>query len=78
MKPALPIGSPLLRPLRGRVDLRNHRKIPVIDARLTADMRRLQEHSISKSNAVTAEMVAAWSMPRRLWSNTLAMLGPLL
>jgi cardiolipin synthase len=28
---ALPIGNLLLRPLRGRIDLRNHRKIVVID-----------------------------------------------
>lgn len=32
---ALPIGNPLLRPLKGRIDLRNHRKILVIDNRLT-------------------------------------------
>ena len=32
---ALPIGNPLLRPLRGRIDLRNHRKILVIDDRVT-------------------------------------------
>ena len=32
---ALPIGNPLLRPLRGRIDLRNHRKIVVIDNRIT-------------------------------------------
>ncbi|WP_200385936.1 cardiolipin synthase [Thiocapsa imhoffii] len=32
---ALPIGNPLLRPLRGRIDLRNHRKILVIDDRIT-------------------------------------------
>jgi cardiolipin synthase A/B len=32
---ALPIGNPLLRPLRGRIDLRNHRKIVVIDDRIT-------------------------------------------
>jgi len=31
----LPIGNPLLRPLRGRIDLRNHRKILVIDGRIT-------------------------------------------
>jgi cardiolipin synthase len=31
---ALPIGNPLLRPLRGRIDLRNHRKIAVIDDRI--------------------------------------------
>jgi cardiolipin synthase len=32
---ALPIGNPLLRPLRGRIDLRNHRKILVIDNQIT-------------------------------------------
>ena len=32
---ALPIGNPRLRPLRGRIDLRNHRKILVIDNRIT-------------------------------------------
>lgn len=32
---ALPIGNPLLRMLRGRIDLRNHRKIVVIDNRIT-------------------------------------------
>ena len=32
---ALPIGNPLLRPLRGRIDLRNHRKIVVIDGSIT-------------------------------------------
>jgi cardiolipin synthase A/B len=32
---ALPIGNPLLRVLDGRIDLRNHRKIVVIDDRIT-------------------------------------------
>src|SRR5690349_23797544 len=32
---ALPVGNPLLRPLRGRIDLRNHRKILVVDNRIT-------------------------------------------
>jgi cardiolipin synthase len=32
---ALPIGNPIIRTLRGRVDLRNHRKILVIDNRVT-------------------------------------------
>jgi cardiolipin synthase A/B len=31
----LPIGNPLLRPFEGRIDLRNHRKIVVIDGRIT-------------------------------------------
>ncbi len=32
---ALPIGNPLLRALKGRIDLRNHRKIVVIDNHIT-------------------------------------------
>ena len=32
---ALPVGNPLLRALGGRIDLRNHRKIVVIDDRIT-------------------------------------------
>ncbi|MGI1660757.1 cardiolipin synthase [Palleronia sp. KMU-117] len=32
---ALPIGNPFLRPIKGRIDLRNHRKILVIDNRVT-------------------------------------------
>jgi cardiolipin synthase len=32
---ALPIGNPLLRPFHGRIDLRNHRKIVVIDNAIT-------------------------------------------
>lgn len=32
---ALPIGNPILRPLKGRIDLRNHRKIIVIDNVIT-------------------------------------------
>lgn len=32
---ALPLGNPLLRPFRGRFDMRNHRKIVVIDSRVT-------------------------------------------
>ncbi len=32
---ALPVGNPLLWPLRGRMDLRNHRKILIVDGRIT-------------------------------------------
>jgi len=32
---ALPIGNPLLRPFHGRIDLRNHRKIVVVDDTIT-------------------------------------------
>ncbi|BDG73140.1 cardiolipin synthase [Roseomonas fluvialis] len=32
---ALPIGNPLLRPMAGRIDLRNHRKLVVVDGVIT-------------------------------------------
>jgi len=32
---ALPIGNPLLRPFAGRIDLRNHRKILIVDGSIT-------------------------------------------
>ena len=32
---ALPVGNPLSRPLKGRIDMRNHRKIVVIDNHIT-------------------------------------------
>jgi cardiolipin synthase len=32
---ALPVGNPLLSPFNGRIDLRNHRKILVVDNRIT-------------------------------------------
>ncbi|QPM88847.1 cardiolipin synthase [Pseudooceanicola algae] len=32
---ALPVSNPLVHPVRGRIDLRNHRKIVVIDNRIT-------------------------------------------
>ncbi len=63
---------------RRSFDLNYENNILLYDQTLTGDMRRLQEHYISQSNAVTPEMVAAWSTPRRLWNNTIAMLGPLL
>ena len=34
--------------------------------------------SIARSHPVTAETVAQWPMTRRLWNNTIAMLGPIL
>ncbi|MBA4788159.1 MAG: cardiolipin synthase [Rhizobiales bacterium] len=32
---ALPVGNPLLRPFKGRIDMRNHRKIVVVDNAIT-------------------------------------------
>jgi cardiolipin synthase len=41
-------------------------------------MRRRQDAYLACSHPVTAETVAQWSITRRLWNNTIAMLGPIL
>jgi cardiolipin synthase len=48
------------------------------DSALTADVRQRQQDYIARSCPVDLETVAAWPMTRRLWNNTIAMLGPLL
>jgi cardiolipin synthase len=48
------------------------------DRTLTADMRRRQDSYIASSKPITSEMVAQWSWRRRLWNNTIAILGPVL
>jgi cardiolipin synthase len=63
---------------RRSFDLNYENNILVYDLALTADMKRLQDHYISKSNTVTPEIVSGWPVWKRLWNNTIAMLGPLL
>jgi len=63
---------------RRSFDLNYENNILLYDPAMTTDMRRLQDHYISRANAVTPEMVAAWPVRRRLWNNTVAILGPLL
>src|SRR5437660_4513306 len=48
------------------------------DPALTGAVRERQQEYIARSNRVTKEAVAAWPMSRRLWNNTIAMLGPIL
>jgi cardiolipin synthase len=45
---------------------------------LTADVHRRQQQYIAKSNTVTLQAVQSWPIRRRLWNNTLAVLGPIL
>jgi cardiolipin synthase len=60
---------------RRSFELNFENNILFCDANLTADVRERQQQYISQSNAVTREVVASWSMPSRLWNNTLAILG---
>jgi cardiolipin synthase len=63
---------------RRSFDLNYENNILFCDRELTADVRRRQEGYIVGSHPVTAQMVAAWPRRRRLWNNTVAMLGPVL
>jgi cardiolipin synthase len=63
---------------RRSFDLNYENNILFCDEGLTAEVRARQQEYISHSNAVTRDTVASWSVPRRLWNNTLAMLGPIL
>ena len=63
---------------RRSFDLNYENNILFYDPALTAEMRRRQDAYLAQSRQVTAEMVAQWSMTRRLWNNTIAMLGPVL
>jgi len=48
------------------------------DAALTAEVRRCQRAYLGRSHQVTAAQVEQWSTAKRLWGNTIAMLGPVL
>ena len=48
------------------------------DPALTADLRQRQEIYLRHSHEVTLDMVNDWPVRRRLWNNSIAMLGPVL
>jgi cardiolipin synthase len=63
---------------RRSFDLNYENNVLLIDSKLTGDVRRRQQEYIGQSSEVTSDKVAAWSLRRRLWNNTIAMLGPIL
>ncbi|PYJ64928.1 MAG: cardiolipin synthase [Verrucomicrobia bacterium] len=63
---------------RRSFDLNYENNILFYDPTLTAEMRRRQDAYLACSHPITAETVAQWPMTRRLWNNTIAMLGPIL
>ena len=63
---------------RRSFDLNFENNILFYDPSLTAEVRRRQDAYLASSRPVTADEVARWSMPRRLWNNAVAMLGPVL
>jgi cardiolipin synthase len=63
---------------RRSFELNYENNILLYDPILTAEMRARQDAYLVRSRPVTTEMVAQWSLVRRLWNNTIAMLGPIL
>ncbi|AFL74169.1 cardiolipin synthase [Thiocystis violascens] len=63
---------------RRSFDLNYENNILLHDPVLTAAMRQRQDSYIAKARAVTPASVAGWTRHRRLWNNTIAMLGPVL
>ena len=63
---------------RRSFELNYENNILFYDQALTAEMVQRQESYIAQSKLVTEEMVSSWSWQRKLWNNTIAMLGPVL
>jgi cardiolipin synthase len=63
---------------RRSFELNYENNILICDEKLTLEMRQRQEWYLEQSHPVTSEMVSRWSVSRRLWNNTIAMLGPVL
>jgi cardiolipin synthase len=63
---------------RRSFDLNYENNILLYDPDFTAQICQRQEDYIRCSRVVSAEGVAGWPVRRRLWNNTIAMLGPLL
>jgi cardiolipin synthase len=63
---------------RRSFELNYENNILFYDPELTRDVRQRQHDYIARSQKVTKEAVETWSLPRQLWNNSIAMLGPLL
>ena len=63
---------------RRSFDLNYENNVLVHDRAFTSRMRERQRSYIDDSVPVSLTDVAMWSLPRQLWNNSLAMLGPLL
>jgi cardiolipin synthase len=63
---------------RRSFELNYENNILFYDQSLTAEMRQRQDSYIAQSKPVTLDMVEQWTWRRRLWNNSIAMLGPVL
>ncbi len=63
---------------RRSFDLNFENNILFSDREFTAEIRERQQSYTNASTEITLEAVRAWPWSRRLWHNTLAMIGPVL
>lgn len=63
---------------RRSFELNYENNILLHDAALATALRARQSEYMEGSRPVTLAEVKAWSLPRQLWNNTLALLGPVL
>ncbi|MDE1978415.1 MAG: cardiolipin synthase, partial [Betaproteobacteria bacterium] len=63
---------------RRSFDLNYENNILLLDTAITAALRERQEQYLASSRRITLDEVAAWSAPRQLWQNALAIVGPIL
>ncbi len=63
---------------RRSFELNYENNILLCDEGLTADMCERQQQYLADCIEITAQEVAQWSWTKRLWNNSLAIVGPVL
>jgi len=63
---------------RRSFDLNFENNMLLYDEAVTSSLRERQQLYIDSSQPVSIETVSRWSLRKRLWNNTIAMLGPVL
>lgn len=63
---------------RRSFELNYENNILIYDPKLTQTVCQRQREYLEQSNAITLESVDNWSVCKRLWNNSMAVLGPLL
>jgi cardiolipin synthase len=63
---------------RRSFDLNYENNILLCDEAVSQHMRQRQQEYLADCAAVTADEVAQWRWTKRLWNNTLAIVGPVL
>jgi cardiolipin synthase len=63
---------------RRSFDLNYENNMLIYSESITAMIKQRELEYLASSKRISKEQVRKWSMPKRLWNNTIALLGPLL